>query len=165
MAAPIRQEPKGDPAEGMRKLRLKALTAAPADFGLKPTQEFPKVYGALAEFPMDEGTLTIVSLYDGNASLYTTGTFGVIGGFAHEPVRNAANSFVRAAQDFHHEAVTTNEYPYPNSDRVRFYLLTFDGVRFIDTDLASLETGTNKYFSLFAKGNDVITELRKITMK
>ncbi|CAN5355433.1 hypothetical protein BH11PLA2_BH11PLA2_19850 [soil metagenome] len=149
----------------MRKLRLKALNASPADFGLKPTQEFPKVYGALAEFPMDEGTLTIVSLCDGNASLYTTGTFGVIGGFAHEPVRNAAATFVRAAQGFQDEAVTTNEFPYPKSDRVRFYLLTFDGVRFIDTDLASLEAGTNKYFTLFVKGNDVITELRKITMK
>jgi len=103
----------------MRKLREKALTASPAEFKLRPTREFPKVYGAIAEFPMDEGTLTIVSLCDGNASLYTTGTFGVIGGFAHEPVRNAATTFVRTAQDFHDEAITTNDFSYPKSDRVQ----------------------------------------------
>lgn len=149
----------------MRKLRLRTLTAAPADFGLSRTREFPEVYGALAEFPMDDGTLTIVSLRDGNASLYTTGTFGVIGGHAHEPVRTAAGTLVRAAQDFCHEAVTTTEFPYPGAGRVRFYLLTFTGVRSIETDLASLEAGTNKYSVLFAKANDLITELRKIVEK
>ena len=165
MPLPLLPESAPDPAEGMRKLRRRTLNGVPADFGLAPTGEFPKVYGALAEFPMDGGTLTIVSLRDGNASLYTTGTFGVIGGYAHERVRTAAVAFVRAAQDYHDAAAATTDFPYPAPGRVRFYLLTFDGVRVIDTDLSSLEASTNKYFVLFARGNDVVTEFRKIATK
>jgi hypothetical protein len=37
-------------------------------------------------------------------------------------------------------------------------------VRVIDTDRASLEAGDNPYYELLVKGNDVITELRKIAM-
>jgi hypothetical protein len=165
MSSPPRPESAPDPAEGMRKLRQRTLTAVPADFGLEPTDEFPRVYGALAEFPMDGGTLTIVSLRDGNASLYTTGTFGIIGGYAHERVRSAAAAFVRAAQDHDDAAEATTDFPYPAPGRVRFYLLTFEGVRVIDTELSSQENGTNRYFALFARGNDVVTELRKIATK
>jgi hypothetical protein len=165
MPAPSHRESAPDPAEGMRKLRQRALTAAPADFGLQPTSDFPQVYGAVAEFPMDDGTLTIVSLRDGNASLYTTGTFGIIGGYAHERVRAASVAFVRAAQGHHDAAVAATDFPYPTPGRVRFYLLTFKGVRVIDTDLSSLEAGTSVYSALFARGNEVITELRKIATK
>jgi hypothetical protein len=154
-----------DPADAMRQLRLKMLTTNPTDFGIQVTAEFPKVYGALAEFLIGDNTVTVVSLCDGNASLYTTSTFGVIGGQAHETVRTAATAFVNAAQPYHDAAIATTEFPYPESGRVRFYLLTFSGVRVIDTDLASIEAGSNQYGGLFEKANNVLTELRMTTQK
>ena len=157
---PSHHEQKPDPADAMRQLRHRTLTAKPAEFGIQETEEFPKVYGALAEFPIGDSTATIVSLCDGNASLYTTSTFGVIGGQSHETVRNAATAFVKATQAYCDDATTTTDFPYPKSDRVRFYLLTFSGTRFIDTDLASIEAGSNKYSGLFEKANDVLTQLR-----
>ncbi len=60
------------------------------ELGIEASDEFPLVYGVLLEFPVGDATATVVAMCDGNASLYTTSTFGVIGGFAHESVREAA---------------------------------------------------------------------------
>jgi hypothetical protein len=69
----------------------------------------------------------------------------------------------RAADRYFDDAVPTTEYPYPASDRVRFYLLTFQGVRVIETELAPIATGTGKYAELFGSGQDVLTQLRLVT--
>src|SRR5882672_6762339 len=78
------EPPKKSPAELMRDMRLKMLTTPPADFGQKPTQEFPRVCGVLMDWPIDAGTVSVVSFSSGDASIYTTGTFGVFGGIGHE---------------------------------------------------------------------------------
>ena len=148
--------------EMMKRFRQKVLTSPPADFDLKPTVEFHKVYGAVFESPVNGHTMTVVALSDGTANLLSTGSFGVFGASDHEIVRTAAKAFVRAAQDFYDEAETTNEFPYPNPDRMRFYLLTYSGVRFIDTDFESLASDTNQYSTLIIKGHELIAEIRGI---
>ena len=62
-------------------------------------------------------------------------------------------------------AAPTTEFPYPGEGRVRFYFVTFDGVRVIDTDLATITSGTSKYSELFELGQAVLTELRRVTEK
>jgi hypothetical protein len=159
------EPPKKNPAEMMRELRLKMLTTPPAEFGLKPTREYPRVYGILMDWPIERGTVSVVSLCSGDASIYTTGTFGVIGGVGHEGVRSAAKNFVKAAEKHHGEAAPTKEYPYPTTGRVRFYLVCYDGVRAIEADLQSVMNGKDKCSDLYAEGQRVVTELRKITEK
>jgi hypothetical protein len=151
-------------AEAMRELRLKML-AAPTELGLKPTQEYPRVCGVLMDWPLEAGTLTVVSLSTGDASIYSTGTFGVIGGIGHEKVRSAAKSFVKAAEKHYEEATLTKDYPYPKSGRVRFYLVCYDGVRTIEADLESLSKRKHRCSDLFGDAQRVITELRLITQK
>jgi hypothetical protein len=72
-------------------------------------------------------------------------------------------NFVRAADRLFDSAAPTTEYPYPAANRVRFYLLTFGGVRMLDTDFASIESGTSKYAEFFGLGQAVLTELRRVT--
>ena len=141
------------------------LTMSPKEVDISPSAEFPRVYGILMDWPLDDVTATVFSASDGAASLYTTSTFGIIGGQNHESVRTAAKKFVKAADPFYDTATPTTEYPYPASDRVRFYLLTFDGVRVIDTDLAAINNRTSKYAKLFGLGQDVLTELRQVPEK
>ena len=148
----------------MRGLRRMMLTTSPKEFGVDNLDSESQVYGVLMEFSIGEHIATIVSLIDGNASLYTTSTFGILGGFGHENVRTAAMTFVKAANAHYDIAVPTTEYPYPDSDRVRFYLLTRTGVRFIDTPRAGIESGNDKEHSqLFSLGQEVLTQLRLIT--
>lgn len=158
-------EDKKNPDNAGRDLRKMALTTPPEKFGIKPTKEFPRVYGVLMDWPIGDVTATVFSSSAGAASLYTTATFGIIGGEGHESVRKAAIKFVSAADRLFDLATPTTEYPYPAANHVRFYLLTFDGVRVVDTDLASIENGTSKYGEFFGLGQDVLTELRLVTEK
>ncbi len=153
------------PAQVMSELRTKMLTTPPSEFGIARSTDFPKVYGVLMDWPQGDHTATVVSLCDGNASLYTTSTFSVIGGVGHDSVRAAAVRFVRTAEKHHNEAVVTREYPYPKGNHVRFYLVCFDGVRMIETDTDSLTSGKDSRSDLWTDGQRVLTELRLVTEK
>ena len=160
---PLPPAPQQNPADAGRALRRMVLTTPPAETGENPTREFPRVYGVLMDWPVGDETVTIFSTSSGAASLYTTFAFGIIGGEGHETVRAAAIHFVRASDRLFDSATPATDYPYPASDRVRFYLLTFDGVRVIDTDLASITDRTSKYAEFFGLGQAVLTELRLVT--
>ena len=161
--------PFGDPknsAEAMRQLRMKMLTTPPSEIGIKRSQDFPRTYGVLMDWPLQGSHVaTVVGLCDGNASVYTTGTFGVIGGIGHEAVRSAANSFVKAGDALFAEAAPTSEFPYAQPRRVRFYLITFNGVRVIDADLTMVTSGKHICWPLFGEGQRVMTQLRLTTQR
>ena len=156
------QPQQRDPADAMRELRIRMLTTPPSEFDIRPNNAFPKVYGVLMDWPIRDMTVTIVSLSDGSASLYSTSTFGVIGGIGHESVRHAATAFVKAAEPLYSSAVPTKEYPYPKRGRVIFYLVCFDGVRVIETDEVKLTSEKDSLSDLWTKGQAVMTELRLI---
>ncbi|MGA3266185.1 MAG: hypothetical protein ABSE16_05110 [Verrucomicrobiota bacterium] len=163
------EPPKKTPAEMMREMRLKQLTMLPSEFGEKPTAEFPHVSGVLMDSPVEAGTVTftstVVARTTGDASIYTTGTFGVFGGIGHESVRSAAKSCVKVAERHFEDASPTKDYPYPKAGRVRFYLVGYDGVRVIDSDLESLRNGNDKCSDLYEAVQRVVTELRLITQE
>ena len=156
---------KRNSADAGGDLRMMMLTTSPEKMGEKPTKDFPRIYAVLMDWPLGEQTATVFSTSTGAASLYTTSTFGIIGGEGHEKVRTAAMNFVHAADRFLDASTPTTEYPYPTAGHVRFYFLTFEGVRVIETDLASITSGTNKYGELFGLGQAVLTELRRATEK
>jgi hypothetical protein len=153
-----------NPADAGTELRRLMLTLPPQKLGVSPSQEAPRVYGILMDWPIGAQTATIFSSSAGSASLYTTSTFGIIGGEGHASVRAASAAFVNAAQRFYESATPVSEYPYPVGDKVRFYLLTFDGVRVIETDIPSATHG-EPHAELFGLGQNVMTELRVSTDK
>jgi hypothetical protein len=155
--------PNEPPADAMREMRLRALASPASDYGIAATKAFSPVYGVLIDFPIDQVTATVLSLSDGTASLYTTSTFGVIGGGSHETVRAAAMRLVKSANQFFDEAKSTKDYPYPAKGKVRFYLVSFSGVKVIETDLSAIECDQSKYSSLFWLGQEVMTQLRLST--
>ena len=160
------QASKKNPADAGRAMRQLMLSTPAEKLGERPSKEFPRIYAVLMDWPIGDGqTATVFSASVGAASLYTTSTFGIIGGEGHETVRNAAKNFVRAADRHFGASTPTTEYPYPAKDRVRFYFLTFSGVRVIETDLASISRNSNKYAELFGLGQVVLTELRLTTEK
>jgi len=158
----LAQDPPQNSAQAMRDLRITFLSASAASLGFKPTKAYPRVSRVVMDWPIDDTTATIVSALDGSASLYTTGTFGIIGGSGHESVRMAAQRFVRTAEAHHDEALRTRAYPYPAKGKVRFYFRTFQDVRVIETDAASAYSPSGRYSGLFRAGQAVLTELRKV---
>lgn len=159
------QKPTGkeDPKNAGRDLRRMVLTTPASEMAEKPSKDFPRVYGILMDFPIGDDTATILSSSTGAASLYTTSTFGIIGGEAHEKVREAAIKFVRAADQLYEESKPTKDFSYAKGEKVRFYLLTYGGVRLLETDMGSIENGKSRYGQYFDLGQQVLTELRLIT--
>jgi hypothetical protein len=163
--APASTKPS-DGAEAMRGLRIMMLTTPASKAGIQPSQTFPKVFGVVMDMSISGGhTATVVSMCTGDASLYTTSTFGVLGGIGHDSVRIAATNFVVEAQIHFDTATPATEFPYPASEHVRFYLLGFDGVRVIDAELAAVKTPADPRSAMWSAGQRVLTELRLITEK
>jgi hypothetical protein len=158
-------EANKNPTDAGRALRHMMLTTPTERTGEKPSKEFPRIYGILMDWPISEQIATVFATSSGAASLYTTSAFGIIGGEGHETVRTAARNFVRAADHYFDYSTPTADYPYPAADRVRFYFLTFGGVRVIETDFASIASATSTYRELFGLGQDVITQLRLVSEK
>jgi hypothetical protein len=153
-----------DPADAMRELRRRMLTDSPAAFGLAPSSAFPKVYGVVMDWPVSGGAIvSVVALADGNASLYTTGTFGIIGGYGHEGVRTAAINLVQGAAAHDEGASTVLDCGYPAADRIFFYLTTYAGLRRIEGNLDSVASGRDVLSPVFGLGQNLISALRKVT--
>src|SRR5688572_29802395 len=103
----------GDRSAAMRELRTRMLVTPPAELGIKAGEQCPRVFGVLMDWPLGDATVTLVALCDGNASLYTTSSFGVIGGIGHSRVREAAGVLTREADRHHEEAKPTSDHSYP----------------------------------------------------
>lgn len=146
-----------------RELRAMFLSTKADSLGIKPNTEYPRVFGVAMDWPIGEHIATLVSLSDGTASLYSTSTFGIIGGVGHASVKSAAQRFVKTADRYLSDTAVTTAHPYPGKENVRFYLLTFDGLRTIEAEAAPIYSGQGKFSPLFGDGQAVLTELRKVT--
>ncbi len=159
------QPSRKNPADAGKELRLMMLATQAKEVGIQPSKRFPRVYGVMMDWPLGAQTVTVVSMCDGTASIYTTSTFGVIGGIGHESVRTAATNFVTTAERHYDSATPTKDYPYPQPGHVRFYLMCYEGVRVIDADEAEVKTAQSDFSDLWIAAQNVMTELRLITQQ
>jgi hypothetical protein len=152
--------PTKNPAEMMREMRTGWLTKTPEQGSYTRDDE---VIAVVMDWPLGEQIITVLSSSGGDASLYTTSTFGIIGGIGHEKVRKAAVAFVGCAQHFLSITQPTTTYPYPDSQTLRLYMVTPSGVRTVSFPLSAIEQSDSPARALFAYGQQVVTELRLIT--
>ena len=147
----------------MSEMRTMMLNTSSSKVGIQPTEALPKAFGIVMDLPIYDGhTATVVAMNDGHASLYTTSTFGVLGGIGHESVRMASTNFIRAAQAHFDSAIVVTNFPYPAPNHVLFYILGFDGVRVIDATIDSVEKPTSNLSALWMAGQRVLTELFQV---
>jgi hypothetical protein len=148
----------------MAEFRLRMLTSRPEQLGIIASVGHPVAYGVVMDWPLNEEVIaTIVAFSDGNASLYTTSSFGIVGGFAHESVQAAARLLVKRAEMYYDGGLPVEEFSYPRLDRVLFYILGFGGVRMVAGDLDAILDGSDPLSELFALAQAVLTALRLIT--
>ena len=156
------QAPAKSPAEMMKELRLQWLTKRPPTASDDKKDEIAAV---IMDWPLDEATVTVLASSGGDASIYTTGTFGVMGGIGHEKVRRAAIAFVECARKHRALASPTTDFSYPDREAVRFFFVSIDGVKSVSFSAVQVEkTGTDAY-DLYSQGQMVLTELRQITQQ
>ncbi|MBS1727675.1 MAG: hypothetical protein JST51_13200 [Armatimonadetes bacterium] len=141
-------------------LRRKMLEGSPREMGFEPSDEFPKVAGVIADMPMSGIEVSIFGSATADGSLYTSSQFGIIGGCQHEGARKAALELTRKANEFYDEATPAQDTAYPPTGTVRFYLMGFDDLRFLDAPEKSAIEGTHRYSSLYGCAQMLMTQLR-----
>jgi len=156
-----RKDPPAEESPGIG-LRRMVLSTPPSKLGFSSDSDFPTVYGVLTDWDIGGTIATVMSMRNGTASLYTTSTFGVIGGEQHEKVRQAAARYVQQAEQYVEASEAVTDFAYPADGQVYYYLLTYEGVRLCIGDEAAIETGSDPTRPLFEAAQDVLTELRLI---
>ena len=147
-------------ADIMREMRLQWLNTKPT---AKEASNQDDVAAALMDWPLTQATATVLASSGGDASLYTTSTFGVIGGIGHESARKAAMGFTACAQRYLQLAAPTTDFSYPAADQIRFFFVTPAGVRCLTVSAAEVQKSGTPAADLFAHAQEVVTALRLIT--
>jgi hypothetical protein len=160
---PRRKAP--EPVEVYTGLRGQFLKIKPGEFDLEKPGPDSKAYGVLMEMGYESGLASIISLNSGEASLYTGTGGGVIGGGGHESVNRAARAFVVAAGKHLPRMAVSQESPYADIGRVRFYVLTADGVYAAEAGHDEMVDTKHPLHALYRAGHEVITQLRLTTEK
>lgn len=145
------------------KLRSIALSTTAQKLELSLPGDKIIVYGVLMDWGMKDGIASTIAYQTGDASMYLSSGGGVIGGKYHEKVNAAARHFVAIAQQFISRSMRTNYQPLPQADDVYFYLLTNHGIYMGQESMKNFENNSSQWLPLFEAGNEVISELRKVT--
>jgi hypothetical protein len=146
-------------------LRNMAFSVTPEQLQLQLYPDKTIVFGVIMDWGINDATATIVSYQTGDASMYLSSGGAVIGGGRHPNVNTAAKQFVTLAQTFLDKAIKTDSYPLPETDEVKFYLLTNKGIFVGGEIMRNFENNTSAWLSLFNAGNVVMSELRITTEK
>jgi hypothetical protein len=117
------------------------------------------------EFEFEGVMHSIVAMWDGNASVYCMPGIALIGGVAHESVREAAIALIKTAEPFEASALPTAKFPYPDPGRISFHLMTTSGVRVLNADFDEVIDGNHQLSVLFQFGNEVFTQMRLVAQK
>lgn len=150
------------PSQMTDELRSMVLSLNPKDIGITKENFSHPVFAIVMETGFPEGSFTLSSVADGSTSLYFSSGGGIIGGGEHENVRKASSYFLSGAQHFYKKAQKVKTFPKPESGKVIFYFITFDGVRSYTALEDDLNNEKDELSDLFFAAQNVITELRKI---
>jgi hypothetical protein len=163
-AASPRKKPgeKESPAEAYMRLRYQALTTIAARLGLPGELKPDTPYGVVMEMGIPNSVVTLAAFADGDARLYYKTGGGMVGGISHENVRRAAQEFVGLSRKVLGRMTRVTEYPLPEPDRVRFYVLTPRGVFSTETDRQRLGEIASDLSTLFRSGQEVVTQMREV---
>ena len=150
-----------DPAAMIRKLREQALRVTAEELDLFPTEQRPRVWGAIMELGYPTGIATLMTLAEGTTSLYFSGGGGVIGAGEHASVRDAAEAFLDAVEAHLEGFPRVDATPTPRFGRVRLYVRTFEGTLGIEATDEDLSRGLHPLSPVFHAGHAVITAIRQ----
>lgn len=163
-ATPQARRKAPEPIEVYKGMRSHFLNVKPGEFDIEQPGPDSKAYGVLMEMGYESGLASIISLTSGDASLYTGTGGGIIGGGGVDEVKRAARDFVTAGGKHLPRMALTKEFPYAEIGRIRFYVLTLDGVYTAEAGSDEMINVKHPLHMLFRAGHDVITQLR-LTME
>ena len=157
-----RKQDGSGPADIYLDLRSRALRLHPADVGIEPSHDQPRVFGLVMDTGYPEGSSTLVALADGTTSLYLSSGGGVIGGGEHARVADAAVRLIGTAESAFDQMTVSEDEDLPRPGEVIIRALGFGESRAVRAPEDDLGHGRHEIAPVFHAAHDVITELRLI---
>lgn len=137
-------------------LRKHVLTGSATELHVTP---IGGVWGVAMEIGYPVGFASVVALADGTANLYLSTGGGIAGEASNAAAKQAAIDLCTVAGTVA-KLTPTVDFPAPAAGRVRFYVLTTDGVRTAEEAQAVLAAGRSALSPLFLAAQAVLTQLR-----
>ncbi len=153
---------KETPEEMYMSLRQQALATTADNLALAVPLKPNDPWGALMEMAIPSSVVTLACFADGDARFYYKTGGGMVGGVSHEKVRKASLEFLTAARKALTKMRRTAEFPLPEPDKIRFYVLTSRGVYTTETYRDDLGEGESELSALFASGQEVVAQMREV---
>jgi hypothetical protein len=147
------------PADAYSELRGQVLALKPGDVGLPDKKPF----AVLMETGYDEAVATLVVIADGTTSLYFSNGGGIIGAGQHVPVQRVSSEFLTNVAGVANRFTPTTDFPLPKSGRVRFYLLSGEGIGTAEASEQDLGHNRHELSPIFHNAHDVISAVREST--
>jgi hypothetical protein len=149
-------------AEVYLELRELILRGDPHAHGWAPTDDLPRVWGALVEVGMAAGPATLVGLRDGTTSLYLGNGSATIGAGAAASVAEATLRLLAAVEGSLGEFAAIWELPIPETGHVRMVALTYTGPMGAEARQVEVEDGSHALAGIFAASGAVLSEIERL---
>lgn len=151
--------------ENSKALRKMFLELTPEKAGIILPTDL-RVWGGAMDWSTQDVTVTVISLMDGNASIYIRDGGIVVGGVDHESVRKAAQAFVESLETCASDFKPGPIQDFPSTDQIRLYALSRSGLLHSEViSVADPEALNPSLASCHMAAQGVITEMRLVTQK
>ncbi len=144
------------------KLRRRAFQTTPEALGVANDIGPEDPFALLMEMGMPGTVVTLACFADGDAGVYYQTGGGMIGGRAHETVRQAAKGFIAQIKPMVVGMGKMADPPLPDPGRVRFSALTPEGTFTAEVDREALADPGNPLSALYYSGQEVVSQMREV---
>lgn len=138
-------------------LRNQVLLGSRATFELEISQEKADPWGVIMDWGLETGSVTVVALSDGSASVYMSTGGGHIGGKSQESIRKAAKKMVGIAAELRPQMRVAKLYPLPKANMLTFYALTDEGVFTSSASVVDVSSQRSPLSKLGNAAQEIIT--------
>ena len=113
------------------------------------------------EIGYPQAVVTLVCMINNTVEFYFGNGGGITGAGQHESARMKAEEFIQSAEILLPKLNPCKKTPFPEVNRVRFYVLTFSGI-LTGQDNTQIAGETHELYPLFRAGHEVIAALRAL---
>lgn len=120
-------------------------------------------WGAVMEIGYPGFSGTVAAFSNGQTSLYSSDGMGVMSDLSNEPLRQANAKLIAAANKAIPHLKPSASYPLPDPWKANFYARTDSGNLVTEATGEDFRNEEHPLFSLFAAGNELLTELKRLS--
>jgi hypothetical protein len=148
----------------MATIRSKVLSLTPLEYGILPSEEFPRLYGVLLDFWERDQPATMVCDFTGFSSYCTPSNYRILGGPQDDAARTLAKQLVSASDAAFKVSIPAPAPAELRSTEARLHLLCFEGQRFLCVPIDDFRMAHGPWSGIWMRIHCVLREFEEHLM-